>query len=161
MLQQSRARLRPGPGGAHDAGLDRAVTASERAARVTSHKNAIDAAVKAGVKHIYYTSLAFGQQSKAAVMRAHLDTEAYLRSRGVTYTIIREGVYMESYPVFLGFLGAGDDEVIVPGDGGVAWAAGAPPSGRRRRPDPSTSALDQASSWRSAPEAHRRAWLRS
>ncbi|WP_433927107.1 SDR family oxidoreductase [Sorangium cellulosum] len=91
--------------------------------RVTSHKNAIDAAVKAGVRHIYYTSLAFGQESEAAVMRAHLDTEAYLRSRGVTCTIIREGVYMESYPVFLGFFGAGDDEVIVPGDGGVAWAA--------------------------------------
>ncbi|WP_437626501.1 SDR family oxidoreductase [Sorangium sp. So ce1151] len=91
--------------------------------RVRSHTNAIDAAVRAGVRHVYYTSLAFGQDSKAAVMRAHLDTEAYLRSRGVTYTIIREGVYMESYPVFLGFFGAGDDEVIVPGDGGVAWAA--------------------------------------
>ncbi|WP_437669956.1 SDR family oxidoreductase [Sorangium sp. So ce131] len=91
--------------------------------RVASHRNAIDAAVKAGVRHIYYTSLAFGSESKAAVMKAHLDTEAYLRSRGVTYTIVREGVYMESYPIFLGFFGAGDDEVIVPGDGGVAWAA--------------------------------------
>ncbi|WP_437318799.1 SDR family oxidoreductase [Sorangium sp. So ce385] len=91
--------------------------------RITSHKNAIDAAVKAGVRHVYYTSLAFGPESKAAVMRAHLDTEAYLRSRGVTYTILREGVYMESFPVFLGFFGAGHDEVVVPGDGGIAWAA--------------------------------------
>ncbi|WP_437612100.1 SDR family oxidoreductase [Sorangium sp. So ce834] len=91
--------------------------------RVASHKSAIDAAVKAGVRHIYYTSLAFGRESKAAVMRAHLDTEAYLRARGITYTILREGVYMESFPVFLGFFGAGHDEVVVPGDGGVAWAA--------------------------------------
>lgn len=91
--------------------------------RVRSHKNAIDAAIKVGVRHIYYTSLAFGGESKANVMRAHLDTEAYLRSRGVTYTIIREGVYVESYPVFLGFFDVKDREVVVPGDGGVAWAA--------------------------------------
>nr|WP_257792789.1 NmrA family NAD(P)-binding protein [Sorangium cellulosum] len=99
--------------------------------RVASHKNAIDAAVKAGVRHIYYTSLAFGRESKAAVMRAHLDTEAYLRARGITYTILREGVYMESFPVFLGFFGAGHDEVVVPGDGGGRLGC----AGRPRRGD--------------------------
>ncbi|WP_438003659.1 SDR family oxidoreductase [Sorangium sp. So ce321] len=91
--------------------------------RVASHRNAIDAAKKAGVKHIYYTSIAFGGESKAAVMKAHLETEAYLRSAGVDHTIIREGVYMESYPLYLGFFEVSDAEVVVPGDGGVAWAA--------------------------------------
>ncbi|XXX79001.1 SDR family oxidoreductase [Sorangium sp. So ce134] len=132
-IEKTRVQVRQGdftdPGSLEEAfrGGDRLLIVSHPSfsdeLRVRSHKNAIDAAVKAGVRHIYYTSLAFGPESKAAVMRAHLDTEAYLRSRGVTYTILREGVYMESYPVFLGFFGAGADEVIVPGDGGVAWAA--------------------------------------
>ncbi|WP_437733651.1 SDR family oxidoreductase [Sorangium sp. So ce1335] len=132
-LEKARVQVRAGdytdPGSLEDAfrGGDKLLIVSHPSfsddLRVTSHKNAIDAAVKAGVRHIYYTSLSFGQQSKAAVMRAHLDTEAYLRSRGVTYTIIREGVYMESFPVFLGFFRPGSDEVVVAGDGGVAWAA--------------------------------------
>ena len=83
--------------------------------RVHMHRNAIDAAKASGVKHIYYTSLAFGfgarkelipasePESIAAVMQAHLDTEAYLRTIGLTYTVIREGIYSESWPLYFGF----------------------------------------------------------
>jgi uncharacterized protein YbjT (DUF2867 family) len=66
------------------------------------HKNAIDAAKRAGVKHVYYTSLAFDPAGASAVMRAHRDTEAYLKESGLTYTIIREGIYSESYPLYFG-----------------------------------------------------------
>ena len=72
------------------------------AERVNAHVAAIDAAKAAGIKRIVYTSLAFGGDSKAAVMRAHLDTEAYLKASGVEYTIIREGIYAESFPLYLG-----------------------------------------------------------
>ncbi|KAH9831866.1 NmrA-like family protein [Rhodofomes roseus] len=104
--------------------------------RVRMHKNAIDAATAVGIKHVYYTSLAFGfgaqralvppgeQESVAEVMQAHLDTEAYLKQSGLTYTIIREGIYSESYPLYFGFWSASEssDEVVVPhGDGGIAW----------------------------------------
>jgi uncharacterized protein YbjT (DUF2867 family) len=70
--------------------------------RVQMHKNAIDAAKRAGVKHVYYTSLAFDPAGASAVMRAHRDTEAYLKESGLTYTIIREGIYSESYPLYFG-----------------------------------------------------------
>ncbi|KAH9920353.1 uncharacterized protein B0H18DRAFT_1024270 [Fomitopsis serialis] len=104
--------------------------------RVRMHKTAIDAAKAAGIKHIYYTSLAFGygahrdlvpsgeRESVAEVMQAHLDTEAYLKQSGITYTIIREGIYSESYPLYFGFWSPteGMGEVVVPyGDGGIAW----------------------------------------
>ncbi|KAI0827755.1 NmrA-like family protein [Trametes gibbosa] len=96
------------------------------ALRVAQHRNAIDAAKRLGVKHIYYTSLAFAGDSVAAVMRAHIDTEAYLKASGLTYTILREGIYSESYPLYFGFFDAGEgkDEVVVPhSDGPIAWVS--------------------------------------
>ncbi|KDQ57110.1 hypothetical protein JAAARDRAFT_58591 [Jaapia argillacea MUCL 33604] len=93
--------------------------------RVKSHINAIDAARRVGVKHIYYTSLAFGDGSVTAVMKAHLDTEAYLKQSGLTYTIIREGIYSESYPLYFGFFNPGQQNnvVNVPGDGAISWVS--------------------------------------
>ena len=78
--------------------------------RVEAHINAIDAAIRAGVKHIFYTSLAFASDSRAEVMRAHIDTEDYLRHTcarsGCRYTVVREGIYSGSYPLYLGFFDA-------------------------------------------------------
>lgn len=98
--------------------------------RVAAHKNAIDAAITAGVKRIVYTSLAFASDSDAAVMKAHLKTESYLKrvcgEKGVTYTIVREGIYSESWPLYMGFWKDGEDEVVMPnetGNAGVAWVA--------------------------------------
>lgn len=102
--------------------------------REEDHVVAIDAAVRAGVKHIYYTSLAFGwgvkDGSKAGVMQAHLRTEEYLRDIGrkgeVNWTAIREGLYNESWPLYFGHYDTPDDdreEVIVAGDGSIAWTS--------------------------------------
>ncbi|PVH97970.1 NAD(P)-binding protein [Periconia macrospinosa] len=99
--------------------------------REAHHRAAIDAAVKVGVEHIYYTSLAFGNPSKADVMRAHIRTEAYLnelaQQNKVKFTIIREGLYNESWPLYFGyFYGLREDtrsEVLVAGDGPISWTA--------------------------------------
>ncbi|KAB8294962.1 hypothetical protein EYC80_006915 [Monilinia laxa] len=95
--------------------------------REKHHFAAIDAAMKAGVKHIVYASLAFGLDSKAGVMRAHLRTEEYLRGLAdIKWTILREGLYQESWPLYLGlFETVGDEreEVVVAGDGGLSWVA--------------------------------------
>lgn len=100
--------------------------------RVKNHANAIDAARRAGIKQIFYTSLAFAgpptsSESVAAVMRAHIDTEAYLKKSGLTYTIIREGIYSESYPLYLGLFDPSgiDNEIVIPddGNGGIAWVS--------------------------------------
>ncbi|KAH8554869.1 hypothetical protein BGW37DRAFT_481512 [Umbelopsis sp. PMI_123] len=90
--------------------------------RVRTQIQTIDVAKKAGVKHIYYTSLAFGDESDAQVMIAHYATEQYLKKSGITYTIIREGPYMSSYPLYLGLYETSSDKVVVPGDGKVAFA---------------------------------------
>ncbi|KAH8812698.1 hypothetical protein F5884DRAFT_786144 [Xylogone sp. PMI_703] len=101
--------------------------------REGQHFNAINAAVEAGVKHIYYTSLAFGDDSPAGVMRAHLRTEAYLKQLKEKdgkidgYTIIREGLYNESWPLYFGYYyGLKEEEreeVVVAGDGPVSWTS--------------------------------------
>ncbi|KAI0753323.1 NmrA-like family protein [Daedaleopsis nitida] len=92
--------------------------------RVAQHKNAIDAAKRAGITHVYYTSLAFAADSVAAVMQAHIDTERYLKESGLTYTVLREGIYSESFSLYLGFWSPAEqsDEVLIPhSDGAIAW----------------------------------------
>lgn len=71
--------------------------------RTELHRKAISAAKCAGVKYIFYSSLGFageGGTSVAEVMRAHLDTEGYLRElaeegKGLGYTVVREVLYAE------------------------------------------------------------------
>jgi uncharacterized protein YbjT (DUF2867 family) len=95
--------------------------------RERHHINAIRAAQKAGVEHIYYTSLAFGPESNAGVMQAHLRTEAFLkRLSDVKYTILREGLYNESWPLYFGYYDLKNDErsdVVTAGDGLISWTA--------------------------------------
>ncbi|KAK6826065.1 hypothetical protein PG987_013559 [Apiospora arundinis] len=99
--------------------------------REKHHKAAIDAAVRAGVRHVYYSSLAFGNPSKSGVMRAHVRTEAYLESLRdggkVEVTVLREGLYNESWPLYLGyFFDVQNDErgtVKLGGDGKICWTA--------------------------------------
>ncbi|KAK8086199.1 NAD(P)-binding protein [Apiospora phragmitis] len=99
--------------------------------RERHHKAAIDASVAAGVKHIYYSSLAFGNPSKSGVMRAHIRTEAYLDSlqkeQKVQVTVLREGLYNESWPLYLGyFFDPKNDErgvVKLSRDGKICWTA--------------------------------------
>lgn len=64
-------------------------------------------------------------------MQAHLDTEKYLEKcrqnrAGFAYTIVREGLYSESYPLYTAFFDPAQPrkEVKIPHDGsgpGVAW----------------------------------------
>ena len=99
---------------------------------------AVDAARRAGVSHIFYSSLGFAGNyelsSRAEVMQAHLDTERHLAKLAAadpafTYTSIREGLYAESTPIYTAFFDphnspAEDVEIRIPHDGsgpGVAW----------------------------------------
>jgi uncharacterized protein YbjT (DUF2867 family) len=99
--------------------------------REAHHRAAIDAALSVGVQHIYYTSLGFANPSKASVMRAHERTERYLadlaRDGRVRVTVIREGLYNESWPLYFGYyFGLREEsrrEVLVAGDGRISWTA--------------------------------------
>ncbi|KAL1651377.1 hypothetical protein SLS58_000717 [Diplodia intermedia] len=104
--------------------------------RFNVQKATIDAAIKSGVTHIFYSSLGFAggadpNHTVAHVMKAHLDTERYLASLsagdpGFTYTVVRQGLYTESFPMYLAFLDLADPpaEVRIPHDGagpGISW----------------------------------------
>jgi len=95
--------------------------------REKDHYVAIEAARKAGVKHIYYTSLAFRNPSKSNVMTAHERTEEYLsKLTDIKITIIREGLYNESWPLYFGHYDPkGDDRsvVLVAGDSPISWTS--------------------------------------
>ncbi|HBO37559.1 MAG TPA: NAD(P)-dependent oxidoreductase, partial [Pasteurellaceae bacterium] len=65
--------------------------------RIAQHKNVINAAKKAGVKHIVYTSLLHADTSALSVAKEHPVTETDLKNSGITYTILRNGWYTENY----------------------------------------------------------------
>ena len=75
------------------------VSSSEVGQRIQQHKNVIEAAKKAGVKHIIYTSLlgATNDNTVKSLAGEHVQTEAALKTSGITYTILRNGWYTENY----------------------------------------------------------------
>jgi uncharacterized protein YbjT (DUF2867 family) len=89
--------------------------------RSARHRNAIEAAVRAGVGHVYYTSLIHQEDSVAFVMKAHRDTERDLKASGLPFTILRDGVYAEAWNLYLGDMSSG--EVAVPADGPLSWVS--------------------------------------
>jgi NAD(P)H dehydrogenase (quinone) len=67
--------------------------------RVPEHRNAINAAKKAGIKHIVYTSTAgIHPQNPTLSASDHIVTEDDLRHCGIGYTIMRNACYAEVFP---------------------------------------------------------------
>ena len=93
--------------------------------RFEQHKNVIDAAKYAGVKHIFYTSLAIQNIKTSAVkdlMISHFQTEDYLKASGLTYTILRNTMYAEAIPQIIGEQAISTGLTIANGDGKVPYA---------------------------------------
>jgi NAD(P)H dehydrogenase (quinone) len=81
------------------------ISASDLNNRFHQHKNVIDAAKKAGVKHIFYTGVAMKDISTSPLkplLNDHFLTEAYIKSGGFTYTFLQNGLYFEVIPMFTG-----------------------------------------------------------
>jgi len=73
--------------------------------RLEQHKNVIDAAKNAGVKHIVYTGIAIKDIQTSAVkelMISHFETEDYLKKSGLDYTILRNTMYADALTQILG-----------------------------------------------------------
>jgi NAD(P)H dehydrogenase (quinone) len=67
--------------------------------RVPEHRNAINAAKSAGIKHIVYTSTAgIHPQNPTLSASDHIVTEDDLRRCGMGYTIMRNACYAEVFP---------------------------------------------------------------
>ena len=97
------------------------VSASEAFDRVRLHTGAVDAAVAAGVQRIVYTSfLACSADATFTFARDHWHTEEHLRQTGVRHTVLRDSLYLDFVPLFVG----GDGVIRGPaGDGRVAAVA--------------------------------------
>ncbi|CAG8196099.1 unnamed protein product [Penicillium salamii] len=88
--------------------------------RRNQHQSFVDAAKK---MNVWYTSLAFGgfeSNSKADVQQAHLMTEEMMRQADINFTSIREGLYTDAFPVFMGWY-PNTSTVYLPSDGPIAF----------------------------------------
>jgi NAD(P)H dehydrogenase (quinone) len=65
------------------------------APRPPRHKVAFDAAVKAGVKHIVYTSFIGADQGGDMLTDDHKQSEEFLRASGAKWTALRNGIYAD------------------------------------------------------------------
>ena len=65
--------------------------------RFDNARNAIDAAVRAGVSLIVYTSILNASTAQMMLADEHRRTEDYLRDSGVAFAILRNGWYLENY----------------------------------------------------------------
>jgi len=88
---------------------------------VTGHRAAVDAAVKAGVGRILYTSqMGAAHDSRFQACRDHAQTEDLLRATGLPWTALRNGFYAASALRFLE-PGRHTGDIALPADGPVAW----------------------------------------
>src|ERR1700712_4627092 len=65
--------------------------------RLVQHKVAIEAAKKAGVKHILYTSMPSPDKSLVTFAPDHLGSEQAIKASGIGYTILRNAWYIDNY----------------------------------------------------------------
>ena len=81
------------------AGADKVllVSSNEVGQRVPQHQNVIDAARRAGVKLLAYTSLLRADTSPLGLAAEHVPTEAALKASGLPHVVLRNGWYHENY----------------------------------------------------------------
>lgn len=82
------------------------VSGSEIENRSSQHQNVVLAAKEAGVKHIIYTSFLGKDETESSplwpVIESHFKTEAWLKDSGIDFTILKNSLYLDFIPAFLG-----------------------------------------------------------
>ncbi len=93
--------------------------------RLQQHKNVVDAAKKAGVEHILYTGVSIKDVNTSAVkilMESHFQTEDYIKESGLTYTFLRNSLYTDVIPFYVGEKVLETGILLPAGNGNVAYA---------------------------------------
>lgn len=73
------------------------ISSNEIGQRKRQHENVIEAAQKAGVKWMIYTSLLHADTSTLNLAAEHVATEQALIKSGIPFTLLRNGWYTENY----------------------------------------------------------------
>jgi uncharacterized protein YbjT (DUF2867 family) len=97
------------------------VSGAESRSRVEQHFNVVDAARECGVRQIVYTSFAGASPDATfTLVRDHWATEQRIRESGLSFTFLRDNLYLDFFPQMVG-----DDGVIrgPAGEGRVAAVA--------------------------------------
>lgn len=99
------------------------ISSSELGPRAAKHRNVIEAAKKAGVRRIAYTSILHADTSPLDLAPEHRRTEADVKASGIPFTILRNGWYTENYTGSIGGALAGGAFIGSAGDGRISSAA--------------------------------------
>lgn len=82
------------------------ISGSEVDRRDMQHDNIIKASVESGIGHIIYTSFERKNDDLnnpvAFITRTHIETERKIQETGIKYTFLRNALYAEGLPLFLG-----------------------------------------------------------
>lgn len=107
-------------------GIDRVllISGTDEAKRVRQHRNVIDAAKKAGVSCLAYTSRTLKDRTTLAnkLMEGHFETEDDIKTSGIGYAIFRNVLYMDTVPFYVGEQGLDRGFSLPTGQGRVAYA---------------------------------------
>ncbi|AIR96126.1 NAD(P)H-binding protein [Streptomyces glaucescens] len=87
---------------------------------ITRHQAVLDAAVRDGVSHVVYTSLA-GDGDHLGFALAHRATEQLIKGSGMGWTVLRNGLYAELFGALLTWTADGVESAF--GDGALAAVA--------------------------------------
>lgn len=107
------------------AGVDRLllISSSEFGRREQQHRNVIEAAKAAGVRHILYTSVLRAEASPLDLAHDHRVTEDMIRASGLAYTFLRNGWYQENYAGGVAGALANGGFIGASGEGRISGAA--------------------------------------
>ncbi|MCR2807370.1 SDR family oxidoreductase [Paenibacillus soyae] len=107
------------------AGIDRILIISadgDTETRIRQHTNAVEAAARAGVGFIAYTSVANAADSKLFLAEPHQATEEAIRKTGIPYSFLRNNWYLENEISSIQGVLAGAPWVTSAGAAKVGWA---------------------------------------
>jgi NAD(P)H dehydrogenase (quinone) len=107
------------------AGADKVllVSAADSGRRVQQHANAVDAARRAGVELLAYTSAPRADHTRLKLAAEHAATEAYIRGSGLPFVFLRNSWYLENYTGRLAAHLSSGEICGAAGDGRISAAA--------------------------------------
>lgn len=99
------------------------VSGNEPGKRVPQHTAVVDAAKRAGVRRIVYTSALHADTTELVLAPEHKATEEAIRAAGIPFTFLRNGWYHENYLDTIAGAAKSGEVVGAARDGRVASAA--------------------------------------
>ena len=94
--------------------------------RSSQHESVVKAAKEAKVGHVIYTSGERKDETPNSPLwlfaKAHFETERLLKESDITYTILKNGLYMDFIPFFIGDVLKTEMIYLPAGEGKVSFA---------------------------------------